>query len=178
MSGPAQVRSVDAIEAFSWALARFEDRAQDVLETLGGELRRSVDWIERDRPAYWKEQTRLAVEAVHQAKVELERCLMYPVADERPSCREERDQLKKAQARLDYCQEKIERVKHWKRQLHHELFEYEGRVGALRQILETEVPLARARLRQIVQRLDEYQIERPPTARESEGRLDSEKQGL
>lgn len=170
----AQVRSVDAIEAFRGALARFEQRAQDALEALSGETRRADDWLRDDRPAYWKEQTRLADEAVQQAKIDLNRCLMYPVADERPSCREERANLKQAQTRSDYCREKTERVKHWKRQLHHELFEYEGRIGHLRRMLETDLPRARIRLQQIVRRLDAYQIERPPESREHEGRLNPE----
>jgi hypothetical protein len=162
MSGPAQVRSVDAIEAFRGALARFEERALAALETLRAELQRASDWLDHDRPSYWKEQSRLADQGVHQTNIELERCLLYPVADERPSCREERAVFERAKARREYCREKSERVKYWTRELHHEMFEYEGRVGQLRRMLETELPLARARLQQIVLRLDSYQIERPP----------------
>ena len=168
MSGPAQVRSVEAIEAFGGALARFEQRAQGSLETLTSEVRRASDWLQMDRPGFWKEQIRLASEAVHEAKVNLDRCLMYPVADERPSCREERDALKQAQQRLDYCREKAERVVHWKRQLHHEMFEFEGRLAAMREILEAELPQARASLTQIIRRLDEYRVERPPESIDSE----------
>jgi len=166
MTGPAQVRSVDAIESFRGALARFEQRAQDALETLAAELRRVVEWIEHDRPAYWKEQSRLASDEVHQAKLDVERCLIFSVTDERPACREERANLKKAQSRLEYCREKTEQVKHWNRHLQHELFEYEGRVGQLQRILELELPKAGAKLQQILRRLDEYQIERPPSAGE------------
>jgi exonuclease VII large subunit len=162
MSGQARVRSVDAIEAFRGTLGRFEQRVQDALDTLRGELQRAADWLEHDRPAYWMEQSRQAAGVVQQAKIDLERCLMYPVADERPSCREERATLERAKARLEYCREKTERVKHWKRELHHELFEYEGRVGHLRRMLEADLPSARARLQQVVRRLDAYQIERPP----------------
>lgn len=162
MSGHAQVRSIDAIEAFRGSLARFEERTQAALEALRSELQRATDWLEHDRPAYWREQSRLAADGVQQAKIDLERCLMYPVADERPSCREERAVLERAKARREYCREKSERVKHWKRELHHALFEYEGRVGHLRRMLETELPLARIRLQQIVHRLDAYQVERPP----------------
>jgi exonuclease VII large subunit len=175
----AQVRSVDVIEAFRGALARFEQRVQDALETLSGETRRAADWLEHERPAHWKEQTRLADDALQQAKLELHRCLMYPVDGERPSCREERANLKKAQTRVDYCHEKTERVKHWKRQLHHELFEYEGRIGHLRRMLETDLPRARIRLQQIVRRLDAYQIEHPPESSDTEARSkveDSEQQ--
>lgn len=169
MSGPAQVRSVDAIEAFRLALVRFEQRAQDALETLTGEVRRADDWLRTDRPPHWKEQVRLAAEAAHKAKVDLDRCLMYPLIEgQRPSCREERDELKKAQARLDYCREKTEVVKRWKRELHHELFEFEGRLSAMREMLETEIPLAHAKLKQIMRSLENYQIEKPPESRDPE----------
>ena len=164
MSESAQVRSIDAITAFQGALTRFEQRAKDALETLRSEVRRADDWLRSDRPPHWKEQVRLASEAVHRAKVDLDRCLMYPVADERPSCREEREQLKKAQSRLDYCGEKSELVRHWRRELSHELFEFEGRLAVLRQLVEEELPLARTRLKQIVRKLDNYQIEKPPLA--------------
>jgi len=162
MTHSAQVRSTEAIESFRGALAHFEQRAQDAIEMLQAELQRAVEWVEHDRPSYWKKQTHRAEQAVHDAKLELERCLMTPVAGERPACREQRANLKKVQARLATCREKSERLKHWKRQLHHEMFEYTGRVSHLKRILETELPMARVRLRQIVRRLDAYQIERPP----------------
>ncbi|MCA9232709.1 MAG: hypothetical protein KDA57_18815 [Planctomycetales bacterium] len=162
MAGSARVESVAAIERFRGALARYEQRVEDALETLSGELRRALDWLEHERPAYWKEQTRLADDAIHQARQDLDRCLMFPVADERPACREEKANLKRAQLRLEFCREKSERVKHWNRQLQHEMFEYEGRIGQLRRMLETELPAAKAKLQQIVRRVDAYQIERSP----------------
>jgi len=164
MSGPAQVQSVETIENFRAALTQFEQRAQDSLENLSSELRRALDWIEHERPAYWKEQRRIASDKIHQARRDLERCQAFPIGDERPACREERANLKKSQARLDLCREKSERVQHWNRQLHHELHEYTGRVGCLKRLLESELPAARAKLQQIVRRLDAYRIERPPAS--------------
>ncbi len=162
MSGASQVQSVEAVDAFRSALAKFELRSQSALEALTAELRRAIAWIEYDCPAYWKQQTKLAEDQVHQLKLDLERCLIFPVAGERPSCREERSVLKKGQQRLEHCCAQSERVKHWKRNLQHELFEYQGRVGELQRMLETDLPAARVTLQQIVRRLDEYQIERPP----------------
>lgn len=94
---------------------------------------------------------------------------MFPtVSGERPACREERTALKKAQSRLEYCREKVEKVRYWNRQIQHEMMEYTGRIGQLKRMLESELPAARARLQQIVRRLDEYQIERTPLARDPE----------
>ncbi len=174
MTSSAQVRSVEAIEQFRAQLAKYEQQVQSALETLSSEVRRAADWVAHDRPSYWKRETKLAEDMVQQAKLDLERCLIFPIAGEQPSCREERAALKKAQQRVDDCREKSERARHWKRQLHHEIFEFEGRIGHLKRILETELPAARARLQQIVAHLDSYQIERPRAATPSPSQASSQ----
>jgi hypothetical protein len=167
MSGPAQVRSVDAIERFRVALVEFEHRAQNALDNLTAELRRATDWLDGDCPAYWVQQEKAAADAVHQAKLDLERCLIFPVAGEKPSCREEKAVLRAAKDRQDYCREKRQLVRRWRGILQHEVFEYLGRIGHLRRLLETELPAARAKLELIIRRVEGYTIERPPESRET-----------
>jgi hypothetical protein len=164
MSGPAQVRSTESVEALQTALARFQQRVQNALDSLDGELHRAADWVEHDRPSHWRIEIHRAEDAVHEAKIELERCLTFSATGERPACREQKAALAAAKARLTYCREKSEAVKHWQRSFRHESVEYDGRVGQLRRILESDVPRARAVLAKILRRLDEYQIERPPDA--------------
>lgn len=163
MSGPAQVRSTDAIEHVATALARFEQRVQAALDSLDAEVRRAGEWVEHDRPTHWRDQVHKAEDEVHTAKIELERCLTYST-QERPSCREQKAALAAAKARLDYCREKAEAVKNWQRSFRHESFEYDGRVGQLRRLVENDVPRARGVLAKILRRLDEYQIEQAPDA--------------
>ena len=162
MSSPAQVRSTDAIEALRASLLKFQQRVQNAIDVLDGELHRASNWVEHDRPAYWKQQTHEAEDAVHAAKIELERCLMMTVAGERPTCREQKAALDAAKIRRAYCQEKCDAVRRWQRDLRHEQFEYEGRIGQLRRTTEVDVPKAAALLQTILRRIDEYQIERPP----------------
>jgi hypothetical protein len=157
MSTGANVHSSEAIESVRNSLARFADQVQDALDELAGEMRRALEWLEHDRPRFWKNQIRIAHDQVHEAQQALHRCLMFPIAGERPSCYEERAALKKAQARLAYCEEKSERVRHWQRTLQHELFEYEGRISQLVRTVEIDVPQAMAVLHNIVRRLEEYQ---------------------
>ena len=99
MSGPAKVQSSEAIEAVRLALISFIDHVGDSLTELSAEMRRVQEWLERDRPSFWKNQTRLAMDKVHEAQQALQRCLMFPVANERPSCYEERAELKKAMSK-------------------------------------------------------------------------------
>ena len=162
MSGPVHVRSVAAVERFRVALVEFEHRAQDALDNLTAELRRATDWLDSDCPAYWVKQEKAAADAVHQAKLDLERCLIFPVAGEKPACREEKAALKAAKDRRDYCHEKRQLVRHWRGILQHEVFEYLGRIGHLRRLLETDLPAARAKLELIIRRIEGYTIERPP----------------
>lgn len=145
-------------------MVKFQERVQNAIDSLDGELHRASNWVEHDRPAHWKTQTHLAEDAVHQAKLDLERCLLMTVAGERPTCREQKAALLAAKAHRAYCQEKCEAVKRWQRSFRHEQFEYDGRIGQLRRTMELDVPKAQALLKTIVRRLDEYQIERPPEA--------------
>ncbi len=62
--------------------------------------------------------------------------------------------LKKAKARREYCRDKIERVHHWKRSLHHQFYEYQGRISNLKRILEHDIPRANAALLHILRQLD------------------------
>jgi len=164
MSGNAQVRSTAAISEFQSALAKFETRVENTLAALEAEIHRVVDWLDHDRPAHWKEQLRLANNDLHQAKINLERCLIFRIQDERPTCREERTAVKVAQARVKYCREKRETLRNCRRRLTQELFEYQGHIGKLTRMLETEMPRARGSLKSILRRLDAYHIERPAIA--------------
>jgi hypothetical protein len=165
MPGPAQVRSTDAIEAFSLALAKFQERVQSALDVLEGDLRRTDNWIDHDRPPHWRGKIHDAESAVHDAKLDLDRCLLMTTLDgQRPACREQKAALEQAKARLEYCREKGDLVKKWQRSFRHDSTEFKGRIGQLRRLVEQDVPTARAVLAKLLRRLDEYQVERPPDA--------------
>jgi hypothetical protein len=157
MTTSAKVQSSDAIEAVRVALIAFADRVTDALGELSAELRRMTEWLGHDRPRHWANQMRLATDQEHEAQQALRRCLMFPIADERPSCYEERMALKKAQARLEYCREKVDRVRRWQSAFQHELFEYEGRISQLTRAIEIDVPQAIGVLAKIIRHLDDYQ---------------------
>lgn len=153
---PAQVRSFDAIQMVRDELVRFANRSNDGLEGLSGEIRRTLDWIEHDRPAYWKMRVSKAYDGVTEAKANLHRCLMYPINDEQPSCAEERAALKKAEAYLDHCRQKQERVRGWAQTLRHELHEYEGRITKMRNLIDSDTPRAVALLDRTLLALEKY----------------------
>jgi hypothetical protein len=159
----ANVRSLESIEAVRTALVAFRDELEQALAMIDLEMRHVLDWLEHDRPRFWRKQVRDANDTVTEARAALHRCLMYPINDERPSCHEERAELKKAEARLAYCDEKSERLRHWIGEVRHEMFEYEGRISQLRDLVEIDTPQAMAILARLLERLVEYQSIRPHT---------------
>jgi hypothetical protein len=156
MSTPANVQSIEAIDAVRNALAMFVAQVADALTELEAEMRRTKEWLEHDRPRFWRNQVRIAIDQEHEAQQALHRCLMFPIADERPSCYEERQALKGAKARLAYCQEKEEKIRRWQRAVQHELFEYDGRISQLVRLVEVEVPQSIGVLHRIVRHLEDY----------------------
>lgn len=153
---PANVRSFEAIQRVRDELVRFKHRSTDGIDELAGEIRRVIDWVEHDRPAYWKMRVRKAYDQVGEAKNNLHRCLMYPVNDETPSCAEEKAELKKAQARLRYCEEKQQAVREWASKLRHELHEYGGRMGKLKTLIEADTPRTIALMERQTEALERY----------------------
>jgi hypothetical protein len=156
MSTGANVQSSEAIEAVRGSLGVFAEQVGDALTELDGEMRRVLEWLEHDRPRHWKTQVRIAHDQLHEAQQALHRCLMFPIGGERPSCYEERAALKKAQARLAYCEKKLESVRHWQREVQHELFEYEGRISQLVRAVEVDVPQAIGVLSKALRHVEEY----------------------
>lgn len=179
---PANVRSFDAILLVRDELQRFTHRATDGIDELAGEIRRVIDWIEHDRPAYWKMRVRKAYDEVTEAKAALHRCLMYPINDQAPSCTEEKAALKKAEAHLRYCEAKQAKVREWARTLRHELHEYDGRMAKLRGLIELDTPRTIALLGRQTEALERYLSGSPgavkPVAEplESEGDTAAEEQ--
>jgi hypothetical protein len=157
MSTGANVHSSEAIDAVRAALLSFAERTGDAIASLELEMQRVVEWVEHDRPRHWKNQNRIASDELTAAKAALSRCLMFPkTVSDRPACYEERQAVKQAQARLDYCERKAERVRHWMRVLPHELSEYKGRISRLKRLVEYEIPQAVGVLNTLLRRLEEY----------------------
>ncbi|MEM1305868.1 MAG: hypothetical protein AAGG46_13280, partial [Planctomycetota bacterium] len=139
------------------ALAQFLHQAGEGLIEIDAEMRRVMDYLEHDRPAFWKRQTRLAEDGVHNAKMELQRAMMFPVGvDERPACTEQRAALAKAEARLTYCRDKQERLRHWVREIAGELHDYQGRITTFRTVLEMDGPAAIGVLDRLLRAVERY----------------------
>ena len=158
----ANVRNIEAIHDFRAALIVFIDDASSALQLIGMELSQTAEWIEHDRPQYWKHQVRRAFDRVAETRTAYESCRMRTVAGHRPSCIEERQAYEAAKRRVQHCQEQIEVIKRWANKLQQESDEFIGRLARLQSMLEVDLPQAVAMLEKTTRILESYaEIEKP-----------------
>jgi uncharacterized protein YdaT len=176
MSPSAKLTSIDTVEQMSAALAAFGEEVAVAIDQLDIETKRAMEWIKHDRKEYWTSQTRRNRDGISESRSELERAMTYRgVADQRPSCREERAELEKSKRRLRVSEEKIEAVRHWTHVIDHEILELVGGMSQLAQWLQADLPRAQGVLKRLAAALEGYvatpttTLTEPPPAKASAG---------
>ncbi len=152
----AKVTSIDVIEQFAAALNCFGEDAKTALDGIDMEVRRALNWIQREQKDYWTQRIRRGWDEVNIARKELERKLMFYPGDDRPSCHDERLALEAAKRRLRLAQEKIEAVKRWSYRAEREVSEYIGAVQQLKRWMEFDLPQGQADLGRMARALEDY----------------------
>lgn len=156
MSTQANVGSIAAIRSFRNALANFASKGEDALYEVDMIVRRMQEWVQQDRPAFWKGELRRAWDMVTKARNDLERCRRNTVGGQRPSCYEEKKALDEAKDYVKYCEDKQKACRRWLHELEHEVSEYEGRVSHLMNVFEMDTPKALAALDRMLEALEKY----------------------
>lgn len=162
MSGSANVTSLDAICRFAAAVIQFQADARISLTAMDSQLRQVHNWLERNRPGFWKSEIENCSHEVAECRIRLHQCRMRKLGDFRPTCYEEQKALERAQQAYEFAQSQLPTVKHWIIQTQHESNEFRGRAGQLLQILDREIPRLIALLRHSVDRLEAYAAVQTP----------------
>jgi hypothetical protein len=71
MSSQASVRSIDALKDLRVALALYGDDTLGALGAVEAEVRRTLRWLQEERPVYWHEQIKRRREQVATARAEV-----------------------------------------------------------------------------------------------------------
>ena len=156
MSPSANVRSISALRYFRASLIKFAEEADKAVVTMQSEVHRTTEWIENDRPSYWKEQIRRGFDRVSQCRIALETCRMRTVAGNRPSCIEEKKAFEQAKRRLQTAHEKVEAVRRWANKIRHSSDEFRGRIGQLDHFLRNDIPRVVMLLDRMIAALEAY----------------------
>lgn len=163
MSSPAEVHSIDVLREFRTALALYGD---DVLAALGAadaEIRRTVQWLQQERPMYWQEQIKRRRERVASARADLFRLKLQKTPEHHPSLAEPKERLRHAEASLQDAEKRLMAVRKWQPALNQAVLEYHGSVQRLKDLSASDVPRAVALLARIVEALEAYLQVHPPS---------------
>ncbi len=156
MTRPARVRSIDALDHLAAAVRAFGAEAAVALDELRMDLHRAIQWVQYDQKDYWTQELRRSEQAVTEAKLSLERKLMFRIGDQAPSCHEERKALDAAKRRVAAARQKLEAVKRWSRLLERQSMECRAGIAPLADWLQTDVPRAVTLLRRMTRALESY----------------------
>src|SRR5205823_6275723 len=138
------------------ALVRFIAGVEAALVALELEAHRPIEWIEGDRPRYWRQEARKASEAVGEARVALERRQVRISNEDTKYCYDERKALEKAKRRLEAAEEKVQAVRRWRVELHKAVEELQVQLARAKHYLETDLAKAVTALDHITAALDRY----------------------
>lgn len=152
----ANVHSLAAMREFRVKMLEFADVAIDVAASLQQQTAGFLDWLEHDRPNFWKQYLLHSFDVIAEARAALEKCQMRTVAGHKPTCYEEKLALQAAKQRLEMAQEKYESVRRWSAFCRHEIDEHDGRRGALQRYMEGDFAKSVATLERMIAAIEAY----------------------
>ncbi|MCG3136324.1 MAG: hypothetical protein HJJLKODD_00151 [Phycisphaerae bacterium] len=153
----ARVDKVQVLRDLRVAVCKFADVIKIGLDESDAEIQQMQSWLKNDRLPHWSAQARLRQELLTRAKLDLSRkqAEVSPLGGH-PSCVDEKKALQKAKLRLEEAETKLEHTQRWIRELEREAFSYKGSTQALGNLVVLEVPVAIARLDQMIITLEAY----------------------
>jgi DNA repair exonuclease SbcCD ATPase subunit len=155
MGPTAHVTESDALSIFRAMLCTFTKEAKDALAIIDHEIQRTFSFLD-EKMHVWQAEVRHAEDAVIQAKIELKQLEQQRIGDRKPDTTFQEKLLRRAQARLEFAEEKLTATKRWQRDLPHELLDYQGPARQLQNALEGEVPRMIALLERKIATLEAY----------------------
>jgi hypothetical protein len=167
MDSQARVASLDRFRDFRAAYAKFGDAATQVLIGVDIEIRRMLDWLEKDQVAFWKGEIRRLEDKVNEAKGALHRKRITATFGGTASDTDEVVALRKAQARLEAAEKKLKAIKQWCQIVEQEVSEYRGPAQVLAAVLDGDVPRALSSLDRMTDTIESYLSTQAPAASEA-----------
>jgi hypothetical protein len=164
LNNAADVRSIEALREMHATVCKFRTDAQDGLLSGDLSIRRANDYLV-EKLRFWQAAIRKCEEEVFQAKQELKQRQYVGYDGRVPDTTVQEENLKRAQGRLRYAQEKVETVRRWMTKLPNQVSEvYEGPARHLGATLESELPRALALLERRIMALEAYTALTAPQA--------------
>ncbi len=149
----ARVTSIDALEGFRARLIVFIAKANQTLDQVGDEIRRTRSWIQHDQRMHWEGEIRRRERVLGQAEQELMSARMVGlVKDLSPH----QLLVRKARHALEEAREKLQKVKVWSRDFDGEADPLVRSLSGLRDYITRDLHSAASYLMQTQKTLEAY----------------------
>jgi hypothetical protein len=149
----ANVRSIEAIDAFRAVLVLYRDRASRILDDVRDDVVRTRSWLQGDCLLRWRKMVHDRSALLAQAEQELftARLSGHPEA-----VQERRMAVNRARLAVRQAEEGLDRVRHWLRHYDSEIESRSKPALQLRQLLDTNTQQALTWLRETTDILADY----------------------
>lgn len=158
MTERAQVRSVEAIDAFRSQLIVYLAKVRPLLEEVGSDLRRMQVWLETDARAQTEREIRRRARILEEAQQAL---LSARISSFREATVVEQTAVHTARRALAEVEERLHRIRTWAREFGPRTDPLARQVGVLDTVLSQEAARGVAWLAEILRALEAYAELRP-----------------
>ncbi len=162
MNTGAGVRSLEALKDWYSSVANFREEAQNALISLSMAVQNAHNWLD-EQQGEWQRAIRQAEDEVAQARIELVRLQQQRFFGEQPDTTVQEQILRRARAYLEFCEERLVAVRHWKVKLPQVVQDiYDGPVRTVEFFLQADLVRALALLDRQLGALEQYLGLKPP----------------
>jgi hypothetical protein len=149
----AQVKSLEAIEAFRSRLIIYREKAGRVLDEVAEEVLRTRVWLQSDRITFWEGQIRRRQKELEMRQQEL---FSAQISGMRDASFVQQQAVQKARRGLQEAEERLRLVKIWNRQYDQRVEPLSKQVEKLRHNLTHDLAQGVAYLNEVIKTLAEY----------------------
>jgi hypothetical protein len=152
----SDVRSIESLERFHAGLLRLSSEWQNTLEEVRAQVQRADEYFSMDRPAYWRQQLRLAERELNEAKDQLaqKRAAIRP--GDRPPATEAAQRVQRMERRVRECMEKQRKCRAWGLEISRQCNALLGPLADVVEHCEVLLPAAANELRSLIEQLRKY----------------------
>jgi hypothetical protein len=163
MSSQVSVRSIESLKDLRVALALYSEDTLGALGAVEAEVRRTLRWLQEERPVYWAEQIKRRREQVSAARAEVFKKNLQKRADYNPPMSEQKENLRKAEVSLQDAEKRLAAVRKWQPLFKQAALEYHASIQRLKDLSASDVPRAVNVLTLMIDSLESYLRVAPPS---------------
>ncbi|MCS6976748.1 MAG: hypothetical protein NZM31_07010 [Gemmatales bacterium] len=139
MSSSAKVHDLEALTRIREALAAFGADVREALTAADADIQRMVDWL-HDELKWWQKEVHRRQDLLGQARNALNHKKLERMFGRKPDVTEEEKAYRRAKARLEQAEQKVERIRKAIPEFQRAVLLYQGPARQLSAYLDTQLP--------------------------------------